>query len=128
VQQAINDKKKTGNSLIDEISSRTAFFSMIADPVRHAILVELLSKNKTSVSQLINKLQKPQTLVSYHLRCLRECGMLTRERSAKDKREWLYSLQDKPFVEELFRMADDYLSKHEICRSHPACRITRNDS
>ena len=125
MQQAFEEKRNKDQG--EDIASRTAFFAMIADPVRHAILVELLSKHEVSVSQLINKLRKPQTLVSYHLRCLRECGMVTREKSVKDRREWLYSLHEVVFVEKLFTMADDYLKKHEICKTHPACRITGND-
>ncbi|MHA1975231.1 MAG: ArsR/SmtB family transcription factor [Candidatus Hodarchaeales archaeon] len=107
----------------EEIFSRVSFFSMIADPIRHAIIHALLIDPKLSVNQILQRLNKPQTLVSYHLRCLRECGILEREKCDSDGRKYLYSLHDPDFIKTLFGLADDFLKDHEVCKTHPACRM-----
>ncbi|MFW9779855.1 MAG: ArsR/SmtB family transcription factor [Candidatus Heimdallarchaeota archaeon] len=108
--------------------SRISFFAMIADPIRHTIVTELLSKSELSVNQLVGTLKKPQTLVSYHLRCLRECGLLTSQKSPNDGRKIIYSLHDRDLILNLFTLADDFLKDHEICLGHPSCRIKEKNS
>ena len=112
----------------DSSTSRTAFFTMVADPIRHTIINQLLITPELSVNQIIEKLKKPQTLISYHLRCLRECGVLTKKRGEIDSRKVVYSLHDRNFIKALFEMADKFLQEHQICRDHPACRIKTSPS
>lgn len=111
----------------DNEPTRISFFAMMADPIRYAIVTELLSISELSVNQLVEMLNKPQTLVSYHLRCLRECGVLTRQKSKDDGRKIMYSLHDREFIKNLFALADDFLKDHEVCRGHPSCRVKRKD-
>ncbi|MHA1330283.1 MAG: ArsR/SmtB family transcription factor [Candidatus Hodarchaeales archaeon] len=111
------------SSINNEIFSRISFFAMIADPIRHAIIYELLHDPKLSVNQILERLNKPQTLVSYHLRCLRECGILDRNKCDSDGRKYLYSLYDPEFIRTLFDLTDDFLKNHEVCKTHPACRM-----
>ena len=108
---------------IESYSPRVSFFSMIADPVRHIILTCLLEEHICSVSRLIELTQKPQTLVSYHLRCLKECGLVDSHKSEQDARQTLYSLHDKNFVENIFFLADNYLQQHNECKNYSACQI-----
>ena len=111
----------------DDSPSRISFFAMISDPIRHAIVTELLASSELSVNQLVDTLNKPQTLVSYHLRCLRECEMLRSQKSKDDGRKIMYSLHDREFIVQLFTLADDFLRDHEICRGHPSCRVKGED-
>lgn len=99
------------------------FFSMIAEPVRYSILQFLLKEKKLSVSEIIKKTERSQTMVSYHLRCLKECGLLNGSKASKDARVIYYSLHDPEFVERIFLIAENYLLKHEACKDHPACRL-----
>ncbi|MHA1992582.1 MAG: ArsR/SmtB family transcription factor [Candidatus Hodarchaeales archaeon] len=103
--------------------STISFFSMIADPIRHDILKFLLNKTESTVSEIIQKIKKPQTLVSYHLRCLKDCELINKSKSDKDARQSIYSLHDRDFIVELFSLAQDYLEKHNICQNHEACQI-----
>ncbi|OLS24242.1 MAG: hypothetical protein HeimC3_21410 [Candidatus Heimdallarchaeota archaeon LC_3] len=104
-------------------SARTAFFTMISDSVRHLILEYLLEHSKSSVNNLIEVLNKPQTLISYHLHCLTDCGLLNRTKSDKDGRKMIYSIHEPDFVEKIFQLADSYLLLHKNCETHQACRI-----
>lgn len=107
-------------------SPRVSFFSMIADPVRHTILTCLLEEQICSVSRLIELTQKPQTLISYHLRCLKDCGLINNHKSEQDARQTLYSLHDEKFVKKIFLLADTYLQEHNECKNHSACQIKGN--
>jgi DNA-binding transcriptional ArsR family regulator len=115
--------KNNDTSKQDSKSSRISFFAMMADPIRHKIVTELQSKSELSVNQLVDSIKKPQTLISYHLRCLRECGLLTSEKSVDDGRKILYSLHDPGFITQLFDLADNFLKNHKVCLGHPSCQI-----
>jgi DNA-binding transcriptional ArsR family regulator len=110
-------------SAFDSLNSRTAFFAMVADPIRHMIINQLLITPELSVNQIIKRLKKPQTLISYHLRCLRECGVLTKKRGENDSRKLVYFLHDPTFIKALFDMADKFLQEHQVCKDHPACQV-----
>ncbi|OLS20324.1 MAG: hypothetical protein HeimC3_41170 [Candidatus Heimdallarchaeota archaeon LC_3] len=104
-------------------STRMAFFTMISDSVRHSILEYLLEHRKSSVNNLIETLNKLQTLISYHLHCLTDCGLLNRIKSDKNARKMIYSIHEPDFVEKMFQLADKYLLLHKNCETHQACRI-----
>ena len=104
-------------------SDLSNFFSMIADPVRFNILQILLKEKELSVSDIIGKVERSQTMVSYHLRCLKECGLINNKKSRKDARINYYSLHEPEFVERIVLIAENYLLKHEVCKDHPACRL-----
>jgi DNA-binding transcriptional ArsR family regulator len=121
-------EKDKVKSVPDNSISRTAFFAMIADPIRHTIINNLLITPELSVNQIIERLNKPQTLISYHLRCLRECGVLTKKQGEIDSRKVVYSIHDPIFIKTLFDMADKFLQEHQICKDHPTCRINASPS
>ena len=101
------------------VESRIQFFQQIADPVRHAILELLLRENEISVTDILIKLKKPQTLISYHLRCLKELGLVIGKKADDDGRKTLYSLHAPKSVQNLFSMAEQYTSTHVNCGSEP---------
>ncbi len=105
---------------------RLQFFTMVADEVRHEIVHWLLKKEKASVSELLKLTKKPQTLISYHLRCLRDCGMVLLEEKHDDKRKRIYKLRKPELIKSIFDLADNFLESHETCKDYPACRMRPN--
>ena len=57
-------------------------FSALGDPTRLAV-IEILRDGTTCVCELVPMLGIPQTLLSYHLRILREAGLVTGQRSGR---------------------------------------------
>jgi ArsR family transcriptional regulator, arsenate/arsenite/antimonite-responsive transcriptional repressor / arsenate reductase (thioredoxin) len=72
-------------------SSVPPVIRLLADPVRWRLMRELASGDQR-VRELVTALGQPQNLVSYHLRQLREGGLVTSRRSSFDGRDTYYSL------------------------------------
>ena len=64
---------------------------LLADPVRWKLVRQLASSDQR-VRELVKVLGQPQNLVSYHLRQLRDGGLVTSRRSSLDARDTYYSL------------------------------------
>jgi protein-tyrosine-phosphatase/DNA-binding transcriptional ArsR family regulator len=64
---------------------------VIADPHRWRLLHELASSDRR-VSELTRLLDEPQNLVSYHLRELRDAGLVSSRRSSFDGRDAYYRI------------------------------------
>lgn len=67
------------------------FLQLIAHPLRWQLLGEL-ADGDLRVRELVARLGQPQNLVSYHLRLLREGGLVTVTRSGFDGRDSYYRL------------------------------------
>lgn len=65
------------------------FLQLIADPLRWRLLTELAAGDRR-VSELTQLVGGPQSLVSYHLRELREAGLVSSRRSSFDGRDAYY--------------------------------------
>ena len=67
---------------VDEklLESLSRFFGLLRDANRLKILFAI-GKDRKSVSEIMAETSLPQTLVSFHLRPLRESGILSTERS-----------------------------------------------
>ncbi|MEV4713817.1 ArsR family transcriptional regulator [Micromonospora sp. NPDC049374] len=74
-------------------SSRTtpAFLHLAAHPLRWRLLTELATGDHR-VRELVALVGEPQNLVSYHLRLLRDGGLVTASRSSFDGRDSYYHL------------------------------------
>lgn len=72
-------------------------FTVIAEPTRRAI-VDRLSIGESDVSGLVEELQIPQTLLSKHLRVLRQAGVVESEVAGKRR---IYRLTDRPLPDVL---------------------------
>ena len=68
-----------------------AVFQLAGNPLRWRLLSELASSD-WCVRELIDALDESQPLVSYHLRRLREAGLVTARQSSFDGRDSYYSL------------------------------------
>lgn len=64
---------------------------LLADPVRWQ-LARALARGDQRVRELVTATGQPQNLVSYHLRQLRDGGLVTARRSSFDARDTYYSL------------------------------------
>jgi protein-tyrosine-phosphatase/DNA-binding transcriptional ArsR family regulator len=89
--------------------------ALAAHPVRWRLMTELAGSDHR-VRELVTRLEQPQNLVSYHLRLLRDGGLVSATRSSADRRDSYYHL-------DLDRCA------HELAGSgtalHPALRTSR---
>jgi DNA-binding transcriptional ArsR family regulator len=61
------------------LESLSRFFGLLRDPNRLKILF-VIGKQQKHVSEIMEEASLPQTLVSFHLRPLRESGILLTER------------------------------------------------
>jgi protein-tyrosine-phosphatase/DNA-binding transcriptional ArsR family regulator len=68
-----------------------AFVRLAAHPLRWQLLTEL-ARSDYRVRDLVTRVDQPQNLVSYHLRQLREGGLVTATRSSFDGRDSYYHL------------------------------------
>ncbi|MFB4263370.1 ArsR family transcriptional regulator [Nonomuraea sp. GTA35] len=68
-----------------------AFLQLAAHPLRWRLLSELASSDYR-VRELVELVGQPQNLVSYHLRLLRDGGLVTARRSTYDARDSYYHL------------------------------------
>ena len=68
-----------------------AFVRLAAHPLRWRLLTELASSDYR-VRELVARTGEPQNLVSYHLRLLRDGGLVTSTRSSYDGRDSYYHL------------------------------------
>jgi DNA-binding transcriptional ArsR family regulator len=70
-------------------------FAVIAEPSRRAI-VDRLRRRACDVNSLVRELELSQSLVSKHLRVLREAGMVEADVAGKRR---VYRLVDQPLAE-----------------------------
>src|SRR5690606_4486519 len=68
-----------------------AFVRLAAHPLRWRLMSELATSDRR-VGELVTRVEEPQNLVSYHLRLLREGGLVTATRSTHAGREAYYHL------------------------------------
>src|SRR5215212_5754527 len=88
------------------------FVRLAAHPVRWQLLAQLADSDYR-VRELVERVDQPQSLVSYHLRLLRDGGLVTATRSTFDGRDSYYHL-------DLDRCADAVT--HTGAALHPALR------
>jgi protein-tyrosine-phosphatase/DNA-binding transcriptional ArsR family regulator len=93
-------------------------FQLAGHPLRWRLLNELAASDRR-VRELIDALEESQPLVSYHLRQLREAGVVKAQRSSFDGRDSYYSL-DLDRYRELLVAAGVAL--------HPALQATGQES
>jgi ArsR family transcriptional regulator, arsenate/arsenite/antimonite-responsive transcriptional repressor / arsenate reductase (thioredoxin) len=71
--------------------SRPPFLQLVAHPLRWRLLSELAYSDR-AVRELTGILGEPQSLVSYHLRHLRDGELVTAHRSSADRRDSYYAI------------------------------------
>lgn len=89
------------------------FLKLIGDPHRWSILSQLALSDRR-VGELTDLVDRPQNLVSYHLRELRQAGLVSSRRSSLDRRDTYYRL-------DLSRCGT--LFAYSAAALHPALRL-----
>lgn len=74
-----------------QVAAPPAFLHLAAHPLRWQLLAELADSDYR-VRELAARVDEPQNLVSYHLRLLREAGLVASRRSSFDGRDSYYHL------------------------------------
>src|SRR5919112_1638453 len=74
-----------------QVTAPPPFVALAAHPVRWRLMTELAGSDYR-VRELVTRLEQPQNLVSYHLRLLRDGGLVTATRSSADRRDSYYHL------------------------------------
>lgn len=77
--------------MVPPIQATPEFVRMAAHPVRWRLLTELAGSDHR-VRELTERVREPQNLVSYHLRLLRDSGLVRSRRSTFDGRDTYYHL------------------------------------
>ena len=96
-----------------------AFVRLAAHPLRWRLLTELVAGD-FRVRELVTLVGEPQNLVSYHLRLLRDGGLVTATRSSFDGRDNYYHLDLERCAEAL---AETGTALHPALRRPPSPRI-----
>ena len=73
------------------VVSVPAVFQLAGHPLRWRLMAQLAQSDRR-VRELIDALEESQPLISYHLRQLREAGLVKAHRSSFDRRDSYYSL------------------------------------
>ena len=92
-----------------------AFVRLAAHPVRWELLTALAGSD-LRVRELVERVDQPQSLVSYHLRLLRDAGLVASTRSSFDGRDSYYHLDLERCAEALTESG---------AALHPALRLDR---
>ena len=92
------------------------FVRLAAHPLRWRLLTEL-AHSDYRVRELVKQVDQPQNLVSYHLRLLRDGGLVTATRSSFDGRDSYYHLYLDRCAEAL---TDSGAALHPALRQHTA--------
>ena len=110
-----------------EVGDPPSFVRLAAHPLRWQLLRELVRSDR-AVRELMTLTDEPQSLVSYHLRLLREGGLVTSRRSSADGRDSYYAI-DLSACRDALQSAGGAL--HPALRLAPAtseCRRTQSSS
>jgi len=99
-----------------EVAAPPVFVRLAAHPLRWRLLTEL-AHSDYRVRELVTQVDQPQNLVSYHLRLLRDGGLVTASRSSFDGRDSYYHLDLDRCADAL---TDSGAALHPAVRQHAA--------
>ncbi len=91
-------------------NEQARFLRCIGEPTRLRIL-KLLASGEKRVGEVMNSLNKEQSLISHHLRALKECNIVVARQEAKNI---YYKLADP-------RLAELVLNSESIMKELPLC-------
>ncbi|ACP36723.1 transcriptional regulator, ArsR family [Sulfolobus islandicus Y.G.57.14] len=91
--------------LTNELES---LFSALADGTRLRIVLFLLDKGEATVDEISKSLGKSQSLISHHMACLRNCGIV---KVRKDGKFSYYSMSS-PEIIEVIKLSINHVKKY----------------
>ena len=98
-------------------TARAHFFKALGDRTRLDILSMLSEKKRFSVTEIYQGLGHAQNLISHHLACLKNCGLVTSEKEGK---QVYYRLRNKKILK-LLDFTDTYIK--DILESILLCEV-----
>src|SRR4051794_21755351 len=99
-----------------QVTAPPTFVRLAAHPLRWQLMAELADSDYR-VRELVARVDQPQSLVSYHLRLLRDGGLVTATRSSFDARDSYYHLDLDRCADAL---SDSGAALHPGLRRHAA--------
>lgn len=99
---------------IEEDQAR--FLRCIGEPTRLRIL-KLLASGEKCVGEIVEALNKEQSLVSHHLRALKDCNIVVVRQEAQ---KIYYALAD-PGLAELVLKSEALMKELPLCQGNGAC-------
>lgn len=98
-------------------TARAHFFKALGDRTRLDILKMLSEEQPLSVTEIYQKLGHAQNLISHHLTCLKNCGLLTAEKRGK---QVFYRIRNKKVLK-LLNFTDTYIK--DVLESVLFCEV-----
>ena len=92
------------------------FLKCIGEPTRLQIL-KFLADGEKCVGDIIQNVHREQSLVSHHLKALKECNIVV---ARHDAQKIYYSLTD-PMVADIVRSSESLLSRLKLCEDGECC-------
>lgn len=92
--------------------AQAKFLRCIGEPTRLQIL-KLLVGSEKCVGEIVEALHKEQSLISYHLRSLKECDVVV---ARQDAQKIYYGLAD-PRLAELIATSESLMKELPLCQS-----------
>ena len=96
--------------------NQARFLKCIGEPTRLQIL-KFLADGEKCVSEIIENLHREQSLVSHHLKALKDCGIVV---SRHEAQKVYYKLAD-PMVAEIVIASESLLSRLKLCEDGKCC-------
>ncbi|MFQ5780340.1 MAG: ArsR/SmtB family transcription factor [Nitrospiria bacterium] len=103
-------------------TARAHFFKALGDRTRLDILRMLSDDKRLSVTEIYQKLGHAQNLISHHLTCLKNCGLVTGEKEGK---QVYYRLRNRKVLK-LLNFTDRYI--RDVLESVLFCEIVSEDN
>ena len=90
------------------IREMSSLFSALADPTRLNIVMFLYRRDRATVQEIAKSLLKSQSLISHHLSCLKNCGVVNYQRDGRFVYYYLNGDGIRKIVEIALRHVADY--------------------
>ena len=106
------------------VAAPPPFVRLAAHPLRWRLLQELVQSDR-AVRELTELVAEPQSLVSYHLRILRDGGLVRARRSSADGRDSYHSIDLTACSEALQRTGGSLHPALSLVAEHPTFSLPR---
>jgi DNA-binding transcriptional ArsR family regulator len=103
----------------DEVEALVRLFKALGDPTRLAVLMHIMRCGECSVQEIADAVNKSISLVSHHLSCLRNCGLVRARREGKNI---YYSVRDRHILD-LMRISIEHAKSYSS--SINSCEILK---
>jgi len=96
----------TNTLIFDQLELKAKLYRGFGD-INRLRIIELLKNGPLNVSSIVQEIKLSQPNISAHLRCLKDCQLVSDTRKGK---EIFYELSDKKIIE-ILKISDELLSK-----------------